>query len=350
MNTTRIFALILAGGLVVAAAPAQPPVVEGQVEVLEVGVLADLPASLRGRTADDLGGRLVILEDGIGRQPVSVARVGGAGTDAYGRVLLLFDLERCSPEILSVAPSVLGAEAERLVALGPVSVALLGESLRPFGGPTRSANELAALLARVAREATCGPPPPAERLARIALDAEALACPARPCLLAWAGPGWGQAPGDAAAPPPDPAAVEPLARQLAAGGWAFLAVPVANTEPGAARRHAPEPTYRPETGTYTFGINLLGRRDKKPLTEEEATTLLDVWLAPLRRLVAATAGEFVGRAERMGEALDALGSRSILYYRAERRPQAPPPRLEVRAAGDGGRSFRAAEWGPAGAP
>jgi len=340
-------AVFLAG----AAANGQPPVVEGEVEVLEVGVLADLPAALRGRPADALASRLAILEDGVARAPVSVARVGGAGTDPYGRVLVVFDLVRCSPEILAAAPAVIGAEAERLVALGPVSVALLEERLEPFGAPTRSAEEAGALLARVAREVACGPVPEPERLEALELATDDLACPARPCLVLWAGPGWGRTSGaEGAAPPPDASAVEPLARRLASAGWAFVAVPVGSAEAGPPKRHAPEPSYRPETGTYTFGVNVLGRRDRKPLTEQEVSTLVDVWLAPLRRLVAATAGEFVASADRLAEALDAMAGRSMLYYRAERRPDAAPPRLEVREARAGGRSFRAAEWGPAGEP
>jgi hypothetical protein len=221
---------------------AQAPVVEGRVEVLEVGVLADLPGSFRGRTAADLRGRLVVHEGGVAREPVSVARVGGGETDAYGSVRLLFDLERCSPEILQAAPAALGAEAKRLVALGPVSIELLRGTLEPFAGPTRSATEVAEQLARLAREVTCGAPPPPDRLARIELAAEALACPARPCLLAWAGPGWGQTPeSQEMAPPPDAAMLEPLAKALASGGWAFLAVPLASSEPAGPKRHGPSP-------------------------------------------------------------------------------------------------------------
>jgi pimeloyl-ACP methyl ester carboxylesterase len=338
--------------LLAAAVPAvaQESVVEERVEVIEVGVLADLPPAMRGRGANDLAGRLVITEDGVRREPVSVAKVGGTGTDAYGRVLVVVDLVRCSPEMVAAAPAALGAQAERLAALGPVEVALLRDDLEPFGAPTRSAAEAGALLARVAREVTCGPPPAPDRLERIEIAAERLVCPARPCLIAWAGPGWGQAAAaDGVAPPPDAAAVEPLAKRLAAAGWALLAVPLASAEPGAPKRHAPEPNYRPESGTYTFGINVLGRRDKKPLTEQEATTLLDVWLAPLRRLVAATAGEFVASVDRLPDALDDLAGRSILYYRTARRTSAEPPRLEVKAPGETGRSYRTPEWGPANA-
>jgi hypothetical protein len=330
-------------------AAGQETVVEGRVEVVEVGVLADLPGSLRGMSARDLAARLAIVEGGIERQPVSVAAVGGEGHDPYGRVLVVVDTARCNPEILRLAPASLGAEAERLVALGPVEVALLGERLAPVAGPSRAANEVAAALARVASETQCGPPPAPDRLERMELEAGALECAARPCLLAWIGPGWGRLPeGEgAAAPPPSTSLVEPLAKRLAGLGWTFLAAPIDRSEASSPKRHGPEPRYRPETGTYTFGINVLERRKQKaPMSEDDYSRFLDVWQAPLRRLVAATAGELAATGDEVRRALDALAARSILYYRSERKPSDGAPTLVVREAGEAGERFRTPEWAP----
>jgi len=352
MNALRrlsIAASSLAASFLPSPLPAQPPVVEGRVEVLEVGVLADLPAKLRGRSADELASRLTILEDGVARQPVSVDSLGGVGADDYGRVALVFDTARCSAEILRAAARSLGAQAERLTALGPVEVATLGERLEAVAPPTRSAGALAKTLAGFAESVACGAPPAPDRLESIALGAEELACPARPCLLAWAGPGWGRAPAEegGAAPPPSSAEIEPLARALASGGWAFLAVPISRDESPSAGRHIAEPESRPGSTTYTFGINVLERRrGQRKLSPDEYSSFLDVWLAPLHRLVGATAGEFVASADRLLDALDSLAGRSMLYYRTERRPGGEPPRLEVRAPGETGERYRTAEWAP----
>lgn len=349
--TLAVLPLVLAG----AANPAlraqdQPTVVEGRVEVIEVGVLADVPAGWRGRTAADLAQRVRVVEGGIERTPVSVAELGGGERDPFGRVLIVFDAERCSPEIVSNAALALGSAAERLTALGPVEVARLGESLEPLAAPTRSPGELAATLARIAGDPACGPAPTVERLAELRVDPAALECAAHPCLLAWVGPGSGRpavAEGEAPAPPPELERYEPLARGLASGGWTFLALPVAKAA-GAPRPSGPEPRHDARTGTYTFGIDLLSRDRKKPLSEAEYSSYLDVWQAPLRRLVAATAGELAATADRVDAALEALAGRSLLYYRTERPTDAPsgPLRLEVRAPGSDGRSFRVPEWAP----
>ncbi|HEX9800869.1 MAG TPA: hypothetical protein VGC00_11945 [Thermoanaerobaculia bacterium] len=338
---------LAAGGL--PPAGAQETVVEGRVEVVEVGVLADLPGSLRGMSARDLASRVAIVEGGIERQPVSVAALGGEGHDPYGRVLVVVDVARCNPEILKVAPAALGAEAERLVALGPVEVALLGDELALRAGPSRSASEVAAALARVGSEAQCGPPPAPDRLEQMELAAASLACDARPCLLAWIGPGWGRLPeGEGAAmPPPSSELVEPLAKRLAGLGWTFLAAPIDRAEASSPKRHGPEPRYRPESGTYTFGINVLERRKQKaPMSEDDYSRFLDLWQAPLRRLVAATAGELAANGEEVRRALDALAARSILYYRSERKPSDGAPTLLVREPGEAGERFRTPEWAP----
>jgi hypothetical protein len=126
------------GAAGVRAQAEEPATVEERVEVREVGVVADLPARLRGMTARELSRRLRVLEDGIERTPVSVAALGGEGIDAYGRVLVVFDLARCSEQILRGAAAALGSEAARLTALGPVEIRLAEESFAFALPPTRS--------------------------------------------------------------------------------------------------------------------------------------------------------------------------------------------------------------------
>jgi len=342
-----LFALAVPPGL---RLEAQPPVVEERLEVREVGILADLPADLRGATREELARRIVVLENGLAREVMSVDRVGGASTDAYSRVVVLADVARCSDEILLTGAAAFGAHAGLLVALGPVELVRLGEeTLETLFGPSRSSADTAEALAALAGRERCGPAPAADRAGRATAEVAALRCAAPPCLLAWIGPGWGAGPevsGGRVELPASAAASEPLARELATKGWTFLAAPIAPAASGERRQNVREPAHAPGSDRYTFGVNVLARDQQPPLTADEYERFVDLWLAPLRRLVGATAGEFVERADRLPEALTSFARRSIVYYRAERRPGAEPPRLEVREPGTPGRSFRAPEWAP----
>jgi len=340
--------------LALAASPdrlvAQTPTIEEQLVVREIGVLADLPSDLRGATRDELGRRLRVTEDGIEREVVSVGAVGGAGSDAYSRIVILFDVARCSQEILLHGASAFGAHSDDLVALGPVELARLGvDGIEPVFGPSRSAADASEALAVVSTKERCEPAADPERLARLAERAETLVCDAPPCLLAWIGPGWGATPEEGAPPRPvAPEAMEPLARQLASSGWAFLAAPIAREREAARRPNVREPATLPGSDRHTFGINLLSRRrGDTPMAEEEYARYLDLWLAPLRRLVDATAGEYVDVAEDLPGALAAFAKRSLVYYRAERRADGERPRLEIRRPGEAGPIYRAPEWAPA---
>ncbi len=323
--------------------------VHEQVEVREVGVVADLPGSLRGRTADDLAKRIVIVEGGVKRQPMSVSGLGGGGTSSYSRVLIVFDTERCSAEVLHTAGSALGAAAAQLVALGPVEVDLLGERLETRLDATLSSSTLAAALSRVAREAQCGTPPPADRLTRIELDAAQLSCPETPCLLVWAGPGWGRSPGagGARATPPSDTEVDPFAERLATHGWVVLAAPITPTPEGESKRYIEEPRTEPGSDQHTFGVNVLDRHRKQPLSPQEYSKFVDIWMAPLRRLVATTAGELVDRPADLSGALGALAGRSMLWYRTDRLAGGAPVPLVVHAPDDSGKTYRTAAWAPA---
>jgi len=333
----------------------ETPTVREQVEVREVGVVADLPPGYRGRSSQDLAGDLTIVEGGVTRQPMSVTPLGGEGANDYSRVLVVFDTARCDNNVLSDAASALGDHAAALVALGPVEISLLGSELEPRLvhklDRTLSSSEAAAALAQIAREQRCGPPPPPDRLRAVTLDARDLDCPARPCLLVWAGPGWGAPPSDGgkATPPPEPAAVEPLARTLAARGWVVLAAPIGSVPPPKNRRSIPEPQQtRPGSDRYTFGVNVLDpqRQHREPLSPEEYSALVDVWLAPLRQLAASTAGEVAVEAGALDGALRSLAGRSILWYRTDRPPGREPPKIVVRAKRGAQTPFRTAEWAP----
>jgi hypothetical protein len=124
-----------------------------------------------------------------------------------------------------------------------------------------------------------------------------------------------------------------------------LSAPISASErPGAGSTVRP-PQQQPGSDRITFGVSVFSKRKEK-LTAEEYERAVDLWLAPLRRLARATCGEVAATGEELAAALDALGRRSMVWYRAERTPGAPPPRLELRAAGGAANRLQAPEWAP----
>src|SRR5512143_1244096 len=203
-----------------AQAPADPTIRE-KLEVREVPVLVELPAAWREEPVDRLAARLLALEDGVERPVSALQAVAAPGGPGYSRVAIGFDTGHCQPAVARDAALALAAEAERLVALGPVRVA--GWSGAGFvlpSAPSTDAAELAARLTECAPAACMSP----------ALDVpeQQPICPGTPCLMIWVASGWGSgADADAAL-----AAANSTARELAAGGWTVLGLaPVAPPAP-----------------------------------------------------------------------------------------------------------------------
>lgn len=320
------------------ASLAQPPdraAIEEKVEVREVAVLADLPAGLRGRPAGEVAQELLILEDGAARELASLQPLAAAGEPAFGTVLVAFDAGHCRPEILERGALALGALAPELVALGAVSLARTSDG-DPFAlaPATRDPEELARRLTARARSGCPSVEAPGAP--------GSAACATAPCLLIWVSSEWGSGPALAEAI----AGVEPVARTLAASGWTVLGIAPVETTPPAS--HARVPETRPGDDRASWTIDLLGSGDGREAPRSEADHQRDVelGLAPLRRIVAATIGELVTRADRLPAALDSLRGRTLLFYRTDRRPGGEVARLEVREAREGGARLRVPEWAP----
>lgn len=315
------------------------PVVKEVVEIREVGVVADLDSSLRGLSAAELGARLVVLENGVARTPMSVAALATPGRDTYSRVVVAFDSVHCEESILKAGAAAVGSEAARLVGLGPVDVVRAGERSETLLQGARSAETIAKVTAALSRGERC-----AQVVAPVVPPGlEPGVCDSKPCLLVWVGGGWGD---DPAAVEAASAALEERVAALAAGGWVVLAAPVAQAESAKEGPSIKEPEHMPGTDRYTFGVSIMGGKKKEKLSPEEFDRYVDLWLTPLRRLSGATAGELATTSEELASALEALGKRSILWYRAERAPGAPAPRLEVREAGATASRLRTPDWAP----
>jgi hypothetical protein len=335
----RVPVVLVLGSLVAASLPGQTPggtQLSERVEVREVAVLADLPAELRGRPLAQLASELLILEDGAPRELSALQPLAPAGAPAFGTVQVAFDARHCRAEVVERGALALGERAAVLASLGPVSLAQ-GAGGDPFAPSpaTRDSDELARRL--IAR-ASGGCP---------RLDAPsapgAASCAAAPCLLIWVSSGWGSGPALAEAL----AEVEPVARTLAAAGWTVLGLaPVEAPRPPS---HARLPETRPGDGRASWTVDLLDPRDEKgaPSTDAEYQRHVDLGLAPLRRVVAATIGELVTVADRLPEAFEALRGRTLLYYRTDRAPGGGEVSLEVREAREGGARMRVQEWAPA---
>jgi hypothetical protein len=313
------------------------------VEVREIGVLADLPEKLRGLGAAELAQRLVILEDGAPRTPTSIAALVGRTGGGFERVLVGVDDAHCAGDLVAVAAGALGGEATRLTRLGPVEVSRIGARERSLLPPTTTPEAVAKALAGLAAAPGCAapgemPPGPPAALA-------GLACPRGACLLVWIGPGW-QSRESGAPAPASRQELDPLVSGLAGNGWTVLALPVLRRDETKPHPAGKEPETRPGSRESVWTINLLARDRGKELSPADYDRYLDVWLAPLRRLVGATAGELARWDDEIGARLDAMAGRSILYYRTDRAPSGKPPAIEVREAGAEGKPLRVAEWAP----
>lgn len=339
----RILPLALGAAALLAVphlAAQEPPVVKEVVEIREVGVLADLDKSLRGLSASELGAKLVVLEDGVARAPMSVAALATPGRSTYSKVVVAFDAVHCDGEILAAGAAAVGSEAVRLVGLGPVDVVRAGERSETILEGSTSSETLAKVAAGLARSEKCAASPAAPV---VPPGLEPGVCADKPCLLVWVGGGWGDDPAavDAAAP-----ALEARVAALAAGGWVVLAAPIARAEEEKGGPTIRAPEHQPGTDRYTFGVSVFGGRKREKLSPEEYNRFVDLWLTPLRRLSGATAGELATTSEELASALESLGERSILWYRAERSPGAPAPKLEVRETDSTARRLRTPEWAP----
>ncbi len=332
------------GAAVLLVAPSlfaqEPPVIKEEVEIREVGVVADLERSLRGLSAAELGTRLVVLEDGIARTPMSVAALATPGRATYSRVVVAFDTVHCQESILSAGAAAVGSEAERLVKLGPVDVVRAGERAETLLKGATSSETVAKVTAAVARGERCASSPVA---ALIPPGLDPGLCASKPCLLIWIGGGWGDDPAAIEAAKP---ALEERFAALASGGWVVLSAPVTEVDKPKSGPTIKAPEQQPGTDRYTFGISISGSKKRERLSAAEYEQYVDLWLAPLRRLAGATAGELVTTSAELASALDALGERSILWYRAERAAGAPAPKLEVREAGATARRLRTPDWAP----
>lgn len=334
-TTCRRAATLLAVLAATAPVAAQLPEVREQLEIREVPVLVDLPAAWRQRGAAALADDLVILEDGSPRELSAVAPVAPPAGSGFARVTLAVDRLHCSDEAVAAAVPALAALAPRWVALGPVDVVRLG-GREPATESTRDAR-LAASRIEALGGVRCALEPAAE-----APDPASLTCPATPCLLVWIGGGWRG--GEAAGASLDAAAR--TARTLAQRGWSVIALgPAIAAEPGPAGKPG---TTLPGSDKTTWTVDLLdparSAAEGRPAADQRA---VDVALAPLRRLVAATAGELALGDDEVERALAAMESRTLLYFRTDRAP-AQPAALEVRERGEGGARLKAPEWTPDG--
>jgi hypothetical protein len=317
------------------AAAQEPPAVREQVEVREVPVLVELPASLRTRPVDELAGRIVLTESGITRELAAAAPVAPPAGAGFTRVTVALDRLHCDDRQVRESVEVLSSSAARLVELGPVDLAQLSGGAPRFDPATRDAEALATAIARLGAE-RC-----AARSAPEAPTTAGLDCPGVPCLLLWIGGAWTAGENGAAAERSIESSSN-LARELARGGWTVFAIAPLAAEAGAGRAPAGETRPGEDQTRWTVDVRRLGR-EEAPASEEEYGRYVDLDLAPLRRLVAATAGELAARVDEIAPALDALAGRTLLYYRTDR-PVGGDAALELREAGTGGRRLRAPEW------
>lgn len=314
------------------AAGAQVPELREQVVVREVPVLADLPAGWRDQDLSRLAAELVVVEDGTPRELVAATPVAPPAGAGFSRLTVAVDRLHCRDTEVAAAVPAIAALAPRWVELGPVDVVRLGPGARRGAEPTRDARQAGEWIADLAGT-RCALEP-----AAAAPDLSSLSCPAVPCLLVWIGGPWRG--GDAAGASLEAAAE--AAQQLALDGWSVIAVgPAAE----AVERPAGSPgTQLPGSDETSWTIDLRDPKRGAAGAEPADDRAVDVELAPLRRLVAATAGELALGGAEVAAALDAMATRTLLYYRTDRSVDGTAAPLVVREAGEHGRRFAAPQW------
>lgn len=335
-----VLALSLPAGLAFAQAPPHPPqTFSEEIEVREIGLIVEAPESLLKQLTLDAGDVLVSV-DGVLRP---VTRMADEAPENW-TVAVYVDKVLAPPETVFYATLGLAKRAERLASLGAleVTVADPGPSLEL--APNREALRIRQALAEVSgrarlhQDAAKAAPPDAATLRRQCDRLIAWASAPRqpgPRVLFLVADGFPVSPeeqkilegGETAAPSERSAILLETARMLAAYGWITIPLPFRETREAEAMIPAqsdPEiDQFRVNhsgAGKYSSGVPPPAgflRSTPSPFRWGAAVALqIEPNLAPLRTLVAATAGKLVGLDALLDPLLDNLAGRWQLWFQA----------------------------------
>ena len=369
-----LFTLATAGAAVAQPAREVPPPYAETVEVVESSVVVELPANRPDAGAEEL----LVLEGGISRR---VTRLEPLGGEDPWELLVWIDATLCRSESLASTLLGLARHSTLLARLGRVRVVLAEESPREVLAASREPRAIELALAAVASdEGACGDgasellwearaaadPTAAEGvLARLAelvasrgrlLARTAGPCPHDACAVLLVAHGY-PLELDLALPQPlrSPAVLafgtrlgeanRALARRLALGRWALVALPFQPPPPPGTDEHAlprgarPGPDAIPPRKHLPSGY---GRKDKddpgvlgvrvwprgrarRARTDALPPKAWDIFLlpemAPLRALADGTGGMLLRVPDQLAPALAELAQRTRIWYRTT--PLAP---------------------------
>jgi VWFA-related protein len=138
LTVASLVPLLIAAGAVTIAQPQPEAAPAAPSAMVEHAVMVAVPDGAAAAPAFE------VLEQGVSREVLGTDRY-----DASGRgwqIVVYADLPLATPEAVRLASEQLADEAERLVALGEVTVVSATAGAHSLGGPTRDAEELRAIL------------------------------------------------------------------------------------------------------------------------------------------------------------------------------------------------------------
>jgi hypothetical protein len=364
----RLAVLALAAFLPAGLAFAQPQrpteTYSEELQVREIGLIFEAPESLLKQITLDAGDVLVSV-DGL-LQPVTRL---SSEAPADWTVAIYVDEALAPPETVALAALALAKRSERLAGLGTVEVTVadpgphlelapnrqalrIRQALSDLSGRARmrrverASSPDAALLRRQCDRLIAwasAPRPPGPRVLFLVADGFAISPDEQKALESGA---------DAAAG--RPAVLLETARLLAAYGWITVPLPLHE-----AREAAPLAPAQADPEIDRFRVNHSGGSSKvpgglpppvqfrrptpSPFRWEAAIALqIETDLAPLRALVAPTAGKLVGLDALLDPLLDNLASRWQLWFQAPESHDGKAQRITVRARN--GTALRTRTW------
>jgi hypothetical protein len=360
------------------AEPSSAAAARETVEVIELSVLADVPARRGTLGWDPVDvGDVELTEDGVSREVTEIEAATAADTGGSWRVLVWIDGERCVHARLLRRLEALGAAREELAALGAVQVVAADPLPRVLTGTVGWQGFAADVASRVRCRAA--PREAADRLRAAGRPAAALAAWAGaeiarndallrsagsatregPALLVLLSEGYDLRPhlrwaererpaGAEAFAERAAAATEELGRGLAEGGWTVLvpALDAPRSSAGGGVVGTTEPSI-PGSSRVPM-LRVWPRRSRGQMRPPaEYGVFLDFTLEPWRRVAALTAGGIATSAEDLRAALDEVRAKRRVWYRSARPEPGETRELRLALRHSDGQPIRAPALLPA---
>ena len=338
--------------------PDKPQTFQGEIQVREIGLVVEPPASGPFKPAD-----LLVFEAGAPRQVLKAEPLRPENGSRPWHIVLYFDRTLAGKDTTRGAALALARQAGRLTGLGTVEVAVADPEPRVEIAAMVDAAALSDTLSGIAEQARKSASPPRaaapspaalrRQLGRLttflAGRSSSAGSGARALFLVVDGfmPPPGEADlisaadtGDPAPPGTATASLRETSRTLAAGGWITFAVPFRDTAPSREQRALNDMERirmqgggSDHTNSAPPVIQMRGSGRGTLRHTSVAEVLTEPESAPLLALVQPTAGTVLGVDEQLRPAIDGLARRWRVWYQAPESAEGKLQPVEVRLPG-----------------